>query len=268
MTDVTEDVVQPAAAAAVDEPERRRQRRRLAYGAVGALLVLTAYLADRSSTNAELAGLDARADTMQQQALDSAAAARALAEQVRALGQQPVVTPPPGPTVPPVQPAAARGITGTSITSDGRLLVSYTDGRTEDKGVIVRTGQPGVGVAGTEIVDGALVLRYSDGRTEVVGRVVGRDGRGIVSISAASGRLVVTYTDATTTDLGPLPPGPAGADGRGIRSARTDSCRWLITYTTGETEDAGPACTTETVTAPRPTRPSSTSRAPTTTPER
>lgn len=131
------------------------------------------------------------------------------------------------------QPGAnGRGITATAIAG-GHFQVTYTDGTTEDKGVITGPqGAAGRGITSSIVNNGHLVLVYSDGKSEDVGQVVGKDGqngtdgkdgvpgkdgapgRGITSITTDAGHLIVTYTDGTTTDLGPLPQGPQGNDGK------------------------------------------------------
>lgn len=135
-----------------------------------------------------------------------------------------------------------RGIATTAIRN-GHLLITYTDGDIEDKGVIVgragKTGKNGRSITGTAITGGNLVLSYSDGTTETAGRVVGadgRDGRGIASVTINGDfRLLVTYTDGETVDVGPL---PSGRDGRGIASVAFDmeSCEATVTYTDGAVE--------------------------------
>ena len=145
-----------------------------------------------------------------------------------------------------------RGIAGTAI-ADGRLLVTYTDGVVEDKGPITSQGAPGRdgrSIVGAAILDGTLVLSYSDGAVETVGPVVGadgadgepgRDGRGVSSVSvSADYRLLVTYTDGDTVDVGPLPAGKDGADGRGIASVAfdMDTCTATVTYSDGTSEPA------------------------------
>ncbi|MCK2242137.1 MULTISPECIES: hypothetical protein [unclassified Crossiella] len=262
------------------EPAVRRARdtRGHRLGLLLALLAAAAmcafglvYLNQRSELRGEIDQLGRQAAAMQTSAAAADAAARALADQVRALGQTPVVTPRPDPPT----PVPARGIAGTTVTTDGRLLVAYSDGVTEDKGrVLGKDGKDGVsppGITGAELLDGVLVLRWSDGRAEILGRVIGptgATGRGIRSVTVAEGRLVVTYDDGTTQDAGALPPGPPGPPGpagRGITRTEVRECRWYVTYSTGETEDAGPACATITPT----TVPSSTPRArPTTAPTR
>lgn len=148
---------------------------------------------------------------------------------------------------------AGRGITGTAII-DGRLRVSYTDGVTEDKGLVVGDqGAPGRGVVSSTIAAGRLMLSYSDGTTEDAGTVVGpqgvagadgANGRGVVSVTVSPDyHLIVAYDDGTTADAGQLPPGPPGPQGetgRGIASVAfdLDSCQATVTYTDGTTEQA------------------------------
>jgi len=140
-----------------------------------------------------------------------------------------------------------RGIAGTSIR-DGRLFITYTDGAVEDKGRIVgqngqpgKTGAEGRSITGTAITDGSLALSYSDGTTENVGRIVGadgRDGRGVAGVAINGDfRLIVTYTDGETVDVGPL---PSGRDGRGIASVAFDlgSCTATVTYSDGAVEQS------------------------------
>jgi hypothetical protein len=141
-----------------------------------------------------------------------------------------------------------RGIAATSIVG-GHFQVTYTDGTTEDKGIITGPeGPAGRGITSSIVNNGHLVLVYSDGKSEDVGQVVGKDGqngqngqegapgkngapgRGITSITTDAGHLIVTYTDGTTTDLGPLPQGPQGNDGKPPLS-------WVVHNPDGSTTD-------------------------------
>lgn len=155
----------------------------------------------------------------------------------------PVTTVVPGPP--------GRGITATAVETDGHLRITYTDGITEDKGVVIgkagAAGAAGRGIVSTAIREGHLMLSYSDSTSEDVGQVVGPPGRGVASTDIVAGRLVVTYTDGTKQDLGPLPVG------RGVQKAEVVDCRWRVIYTDGQAEDAGNACATQTVTTPPPT---------------
>lgn len=144
--------------------------------------------------------------------------------------------------------ANGRGITATAIVG-GHFQVTYTDGTTEDKGVIIGPAGPaGRGITSSIVNNGHLVLVYSDGKSEDVGQVVGKDGqpgaagkdgvpgkdgapgRGITSITTDAGHLIITYTDGTTTDLGPLPQGPQGNDGKPPLS-------WVVHNPDGSTTD-------------------------------
>ena len=111
-----------------------------------------------------------------------------------------------------------RGILGTSVV-DGRLIVTFSDGATQDAGQVVgqngAAGLNGRGITDSDVVDGRLMITYSDGAVEDLGVVIGLDGRGIASTAAVDGRLVVTYTDGDVEDAGPLPAGPRGDQGPG-----------------------------------------------------
>jgi hypothetical protein len=133
----------------------------------------------------------------------------------------------------PAAPAeAGRGITGTSINPAGHLIIAYSDGTTDDVGVVVGAagadGEPGRGIAGTVLDGGRLVITYTDGSRVDVGPVVGADGadgedgadgrdgepgRGVVSTDQVDGRLIISYTDGSTEDAGPLLVGPQGPQG-------------------------------------------------------
>lgn len=118
-----------------------------------------------------------------------------------------------------------RGIVSTRLEA-GRLLVVYSDGQTRDVGPVVgEPGDPGVdgeagqdgvdgdagrGITGTTVADGRLLVTYTDGATADLGAVVGPAGRGIADLDGTSGRLLVTLTDGEVVDAGPLPPGPRG----------------------------------------------------------
>lgn len=87
-----------------------------------------------------------------------------------------------------------------------------------------RPGSPGVGIASAAVSsDGHLLVTFTDGTTSDLGVVVGHDGapgqdgkagRGVASVAVSdSGHLIVTYTDGTTSDAGQVPTGPVCPSG-------------------------------------------------------
>lgn len=154
---------------------------------------------------------------------EAAAKSQALFDQVKALGQTPVVTP----AVPGAGPAGTpgRGIAGTTIR-DGRLVLFFSDGTTSDVGQVAgAVGAAGVSISATLLVNDHLMITYSDGRTVDVGQVVGQAGpagvngkdgadgvagRSVSSVANVGDHLVITYSDSTTQDVGALPVAEAG----------------------------------------------------------
>lgn len=158
-----------------------------------------------------------------------------------------------------------RGIINTRINADGNLILTYTDASTVDAGHV--RGRPGsTGATGKSITDAsiqgnALILVFSDGTTRNVGVVVGdagkagsngkngqngsagkngADGRSVSSVLAVAGKLIVSYSDGTSSDAGDLPVGPRGPAGRGIKSADYDSATGNLTITFDDGTTAGP----------------------------
>lgn len=156
----------------------------------------------------------------------------------------------------------ARGITSVTIDDNGHLIITYTDGTTEDAGKVV--GAEGKdGKDGTDGKDGDKGDAGQDGKDGTDGK----DGRGIKSVTTNDkGEVVVTYTDGTSEILGTLAgakgdqgtpgrdgfdgapgrdgtdgangkDGKDGKDGRGIKSVTTDADgNLVITYTDGTSE--------------------------------
>ncbi|MER7014572.1 hypothetical protein ABT324_24370 [Saccharopolyspora sp. NPDC000359] len=69
----------------------------------------------------------------------------------------------------------------------------------------------------------------------------GADGRGITATSIRAGRLVVSYSDGTTADVGPVAgqPGATGAQGRGIVASVVDDGALALIYSDGTREAVG-----------------------------
>lgn len=156
----------------------------------------------------------------------------------------------------------ARGIKSVTIDDNGHLIITYTDGTTEDAGKVV--GADGKDSKdGTDGKDGDKGDAGQDGKDGADGK----DGRGIESVTTNDkGEVVVTYTDGTSEILGTLAGakgdkgtpgrdgfdgapgrdgtdgrdganGKDGKDGRGIKSVTTDADgNLVITYTDGTSE--------------------------------
>jgi hypothetical protein len=172
------------------------------------------------------------------QQITAAQAAQALQGQVLALGAKPVTQAPTPITgtagATGATGAAGRGIGATHIVA-GDLYVVYTDGTSIDVGQVLgptgATGQTGRGITASVVnTAGDLVLTYSDGATSDVGHVVGPQGQ--------QGIIGRPGTDGATGPTGA--PGPTGAAGRGVVSATVTDGHLLITYTDGTTADVGP----------------------------
>lgn len=123
----------------------------------------------------------------------------------------------------------ARGIKSVTVDDNGHLIITYTDGATEDAGKVVGadgkdgetgpkgdTGKDGAdGKDGANGEDGAKGPKGDEGKPGKDGAdgSEGKDGRGIKSVTTNhKGEVVVTYTDGTTDNLGALA-GPKGDQG-------------------------------------------------------
>lgn len=167
--------------------------------------------------------------------------------------------------------AEGRGVTGTRVVA-GRLIVVYSDGTTEDAGLVVGAagapgvngadgvpGTPGRGIVASTIEGGRLVITYSDGARADVGTVVGDDGadgargpagRSVVSTANVGDRLIVTYSDGTTQDAGPLPPGPPAPSVRSVTRTYDDGSIERCTRVGGP--DSDPVLDCQVTRAPAP----------------
>ncbi|WP_141741471.1 ExeM/NucH family extracellular endonuclease [Corynebacterium sp. HMSC05E07] len=168
----------------------------------------------------------------------------------------------------------ARGIKSVTIDDNGHLIITYTDGTTEDAGKVVgadgKDGKDGTdGKDGDKGPQGDKGDAGQDGKDGTDGEdgADGKDGRGIKSVTTNDkGEVVVTYTDGTSEILGTLAGakgdqgtpgrdgfdgapgrdgtdgrdganGKDGKDGRGIKSVTTDADgNLVITYTDGTSE--------------------------------
>lgn len=143
----------------------------------------------------------------------------ALAEQVRALGEEPVVEPSDPPTTAPIL-QGERGPIGPRGPA----------------------GLPGLpGVDGTDGEPGAV---GADGEPGAVGESGATGAQGEPGASGAQGPAGATGPQGEPGAQGPV--GPAGADGRGIASVTCaglpGGATWTFTYTDGTTQSV--ACAT------------------------
>jgi hypothetical protein len=128
--------------------------------------------------------------------------------------------------------------TQTVVPKDGKDGKSGRDGN---------DGRDGRGVT-TFVTNasGDLIVTYTDGATQNVGRVVGqngkdglpgKDGRGVLTANVESGNLIIGYTDGTTQNLGNIV-GPAGQTGETGPTGPTGATG--ATGPAGETGPQGP----------------------------
>lgn len=106
-------------------------------------------------------------------------------------------------------------------------------------------GEDGRGIASTAIEDGRLVVTYTDGTSRDVGRVVGQQGPQGEQGSAGRGITGTSIADGALTvsysDGSTETLGQVvGADGRGIDSVSAEDGQLVITYTDGTETTAGP----------------------------
>lgn len=136
-----------------------------------------------------------------------------------------------------------------------------TNGDKGDKGDQGNKGETGRGVASFDTnAEGNLIVTFTDGQTENAGKVVGKNGidgingkdgangRGILSTALQNGNLILNYTDGTSENVG-MVVGPAGQDGQSgtngtngisVVDLKVDSAGYVqVTYSTGEVRSAG-----------------------------
>lgn len=104
--------------------------------------------------------------------------------------------------------ADTKGIQSTAINGNGELVVTYTDGTSENLGVVVGSdGKDGTdgkdGIDGEDGKDGANGEKGDKGDKGDTGAdgEDGTDGRGILSVTTEGGKLIITYTDGTSVEL-------------------------------------------------------------------
>lgn len=187
------------------------------FALAGVLALAVVFLVARDhERGSQISGLQHGQSVAQSVASANRAALASANAKLASLGVAPV---PPGPTGPPG--LAGRGIVAAVVSPGGHLLLSYSDGSTADVGRVV--GPRGEqGPRGSRGVAGKTGKSGRPGENGETG-AQGPAGRGIASTEISeSGHLIVTYTDGTSTDLGPVigpqgvqgEPGPAGPSGQ------------------------------------------------------
>ena len=154
--------------------------------------------------------------------------------------------------------ANGRGIESVSINDTGELIITYSDGTSENAGKVTGAdGEDGVdgkdGEQGPKGDKGEAGTDGTDGKDGANGKD-GAAGRGIDSFEIVEGDLVVTYTDGTVQKVGPIAgkdaeagadgkdgkDGADGTDGRGVAKVEVDDeGNLVITFTDGTTQNAG-----------------------------
>lgn len=132
------------------------------------------------------------------------------------------------------QGPAGKGVTSFLTDEDGNLIVTFTDGTTENAGLVV--GQNGIdgangnGILSAGLDAGNLIIRYTDGTQENVGMVVGPIGE-----TGAAG--------ANGLDGAPGAPGADGingANGISVIDLTVDSAGYVqVSYSDGQVKPAG-----------------------------
>ena len=104
------------------------------------------------------------------------------------------------------------GVSKAEINVAGELLLTYTNGETDNLGVIMGAdGADGTGIKSVTLsADGELIITMSDNSVVNLGNIKGakgdkgdtgekgtdgKDGRGIANMEIIDGELIVTYTD-------------------------------------------------------------------------
>ena len=122
------------------------------------------------------------------------------------------------------------GITKSEINADGELILTYTNGESANIGSVAGAkgadGKDGVGIKSVTLSSaGDLSILMTDNTVYSLGNIKGEkgdkgdtgaqgekgekgdpgaDGRGIANMEIIDGELVVTYTDGTSDNLGPI----------------------------------------------------------------
>ena len=150
-----------------------------------------------------------------------------------------------------------KGVDGTSITkveinSKGELIITLSNGKTTNLGVVKGTdgedgidGKDGVGIKNVEINSkGELIITYTNDQSKNLGEISSSsEGVDIKSIEInTEGELVISLTDGTNKNLGTVKGtnGTDGKDGVGIKDMYISvSGNLIIELTDGSKKDLG-----------------------------
>jgi hypothetical protein len=153
-----------------------------------------------------------------------------------------------------------RGITKFDISNEGDLMISFTDGQTQNAGKVVgkdgksgkdgKNGLDGKGILSADLEAGHLILHFTDGTAKDVGIVVGPagapgangangvDGKDGASIKGDPGKDGVNGTNGVDGKDGK--DGVNGADGVSVTNIQVDSQGYVqVSYSNGTTASAG-----------------------------
>lgn len=203
---------------------------------LAAFAIIMALRANRDATSAQTHAnrLDREAAAASSAAVANQAAIAAANNRLRALGGTPVPTPAPATGAEGPEGPAGRGIVSTQIV-DGQLMVSYSNGQTVDVGQVTGAagppGKAGRGILSSVVSNsGHLILNFTDGTTHDAGYVVGP--RGSPGANGSPGPAGPSGANGS--------PGPAGPSGVGVRSVQIVNGHLMVTLSDGSTQDAGP----------------------------
>lgn len=163
-----------------------------------------------------------------------------------------------------VYPAQELCVLARKIAADPSVAVIPKDGANGingEKGDKGEQGERGRSVSSfLTDEEGNLIVTYTDGQTQDAGKIVGKngidgingiDGRGILSAGLDQGNLVIRYTDGTTANVGMVvgpsgtngdkgEPGTNGADGLSVIDLKVDTAGYVqVYYSDGQVKQAG-----------------------------
>ncbi len=146
--------------------------------------------------------------------------------------------------------ATGRGIEAIRIDENGHLIITYSDGTSEDAGSVQGSTQgsagatDAAGTTGAQGETGATGATGAQGETGATGATGAQGETGATGATGAQGETGATGEQGETGATGATgaqgETGATGAAGRGIVTAKLDgNGHLIITYSDGTSEDAG-----------------------------